>query len=39
MYIFKANKFVKDNSSLALEPRISLVLTGRVNSPLKYVPL
>lgn len=32
------NKFAKDNSSLALEPKISLVLTGRVNIPLKYQP-
>lgn len=32
------NKFAKDNSSLAFEAKISLVLTGRVNIPLKYQP-
>jgi hypothetical protein len=30
--------FVKDSISLALEPRISLVLMGRVSLPLKCGP-
>lgn len=38
MEILRANKFAQDNSSVALESKMSLVLTGRVNSSLEYWP-
>lgn len=37
--ILRANKLAKDNSSLALESKISSVWTSRVNSSLEYQPL
>ena len=37
MYVFKANTFVRDGSSLAFEPKVSLALTCGVNSGISPV--